>query len=328
MEAELDKRKVEMALEFDMLMIQLQNNETNSKITELDSLQLQYSPQTQRRITELELKKVEIENKRFEKKIKTTKIIHQSETRKLEMQIQRQKNQIQSLKERLDALNLKAPKDGLIIRERNFLTGSKFKVGDPIWGGMVIASIPEMSKMKVKLQAMEQDFKLIDMNDSVYYVFDAMENNYAFGKIIKKTPIGQQYNQESSVKFFDIEASIDSCLEIPEPGFTSRCKIILAQLNDTIVVPQIAVFDYDSTKVVFVKQKNRFDVHEVQTGISSAKEIVISKGLKANDVVSLEKPHDSSLKNKIYFPKKQESDSVKIPYSKDSIPTEIKTGEK
>ena len=309
--AEFEKRKVEMNLEYAMLQSQVQNNEANSKISELDSLQLQYSPQTQRKITQLELKKVEIEKKRFEKKLKTMEIIHQSEIRKLEVQIQRQSNQAQSLKENLEALNLKAPKDGLAIRGVNFLTGSKFKVGDPVWGGMNIVSIPGMKQMKVKLQTMEPEFKIISVNDSVSYVFDAMEGNSGYGKITKKTPVGQQYKEQSNVKFFEIEASVDSCLSLPEPGFTARCKIILSQIRDTIVVPQISVFDYDSTKVVYVKRKNRFDIHEVKTGAASAKEIIITEGLKKNDVISLGKPRESAVKNKIFFPKGKEPDSTK-----------------
>jgi hypothetical protein len=123
-----------------------------------------------------------------------------------------------------------------------------------------------------------------------------------------KSPVGQSYKENSKVKFFDIEVSIDSALVMPEPGFTTYCCVFLKQVKDTLAIPQIAVFEKDSMKVVYVKQAKGFDVHQVSTGITSPKEVIITAGLQGNEVIALIQPPPSLLRKKILLP----ADSTKI----------------
>ena len=102
--------------------------------------------------------------------------------------------------------------------------------------------------------------------------------------------------ENSKVKVFEIEASVDSFAEIPDPGFSAECRIILKRVKDTIVVPQIAVFDQDSTKVVYVKLKKGYEMREVKTGLSSTKEVIIEKGLKINEYITLTVPPKKEIK--------------------------------
>jgi multidrug efflux pump subunit AcrA (membrane-fusion protein) len=130
-----------------------------------------------------------------------------------------------------------------------------------------------------------------------------MPGNAAFGKISIKSPVGQQNDRNSKVKLFDIEASIDSVTKMPEPGFSANCHIIMKQIKDTLIVPQIAVYEEDSMKVVYVKQKNGFEMRQVTTGISSLKETIIASGLNAGEIIALSKPKSSFVRNNVFLPK-------------------------
>jgi hypothetical protein len=230
------------------------------------------------------------------------KIIQQSDIKKLELEIQRFRMRVATIKEQLDALTIKAPRSGIVIRAINPLTGKKVIIGDPVWSNFPIATMPQFEKMKVKIMASESDFKSISVNDSVYYTFDAMPGNSGTGKILKKAPMGQPYRRGSTVKFFEIEASIDSVLTMPEPGFTANCRIVFKQAENVIFVPQIALFDEDSIKIVFVQIKKGFEKRQVQTGISSPKESIITAGLEEGDVITLSKPKASLIKEMIALP--------------------------
>lgn len=304
--AGLNKTKAQLLMEYALLEAEVRNNEANAIIASLDSLQLKYSPENQRKISELELQKVNIEKNKIGKKLKALAVIQQSEVRKLELEIQRLENRVKSLKEQLDELILRAPKKGLATRGINFMTNTKIQLGDPVWGGMPVANIPEMDEMKVKISASERDYKYMNVKDSVSYTFDAMPGNVAWGKITSKSPVGQQHKQDSKVKFFEIEASIDSCLTLPELGFTANCRISLRRVADTIVVPQIAVFEEDSMKVVYVKKAKGYEKRQVRLGLSSPKEAVVASGLDANESVALSKPQASRVKETTLLP-----DSIK-----------------
>ena len=109
-------------------------------------------------------------------------------------------------------------------------------------------------------------------------------------------PVGQPYKRNSKVRFFEVEASVDSILEMPKPGFTANCRVISNYINDTITIPQIAIFEEDSMKVVYVKKNNTFEKREIITGLSSQKESIVSKGLSSGEEISLIKPSSSRIK--------------------------------
>lgn len=301
LQAALEKTKADLQLQYAVLDAQVKNNEAETDIALLDSVALRFATPTQKRINELELKKVMIEREKLKKKLDALAIVNQSEVRKLELQIQRVSNNAKDVKERIDALTLRAPKNGLAMRAVRGAYASdqtKIQIGDPVWHLMPIITIPDREVMKIKLRIPEVDFKLINENDSVVYTFDAMPDNRGWGKIKVKSPVGQQYKQDSRVKFFDVEASLDSVLVVPDPGLTANCKVVLTHISDTIVVPQIAVNEVDSMKVVYVKTSKGYEMRQVETGIYSQKEIIISAGLKRGEIVALIPPHSDQIKSK------------------------------
>jgi len=301
-EATLNKTIADLNMQYALLEAQVKTNEADTKIAQMDSLQLAFVSPKQQLIKELELEKANIEKDRYEKKLKALKIIQQSEIKKGELEIQRFKMQVQNFKDMLDALTIKAPRSGMAIRANSRLTGKKYQVGDPVWSVMPLVIIPDFKQMKVQIMASETDYKNISINDSVHYAFDAMPGNAGTGKILKKAPVGQPYKKDGKVKFFEIEASIDSVLVMPEPGFTANCRIILKQSKNVVSVPQIAIFEEDSMKVVFVQRKKGYERRQVLTGLSSLKESVVTAGLEDGEIIALSKPKPSLIKELIALP--------------------------
>lgn len=316
-EANLEKTKADLHLQYTLLEAQVKNNEADTEIANLDSLQLIYSTPTQRRIKEMELQKVAIEKNKFEKKLQSLDIIQKSEIRKRELEIQRLRTNMQRFKDRLDALTIKSPKDGMATRGIYWMTGKKVQPSDPVWNNMPLVILPDLENMKIIINASEREYKSINVNDSVYYTFDAMPGNTAYGKITKKSPVGKPVGEKSKVKIFEIEASIDSFTVLPDPGYTANCNIVLREVLDTIVVPQIAVFDEDSIKVVYVKEKKGYEMRQVTTGLSSSRDVIITAGLGRSEILALSRPGDNLVKSKKLLPKK---DIV----ANDSVPEEIK----
>ena len=267
-----------------------ENNEAVTQIANLDSLQLKFNSSNQRRIKELELQITLIQKNKLQKRFKSLDIIQQSEIRGQELQIQRLKNRLETAQGRINEMTIKSPVSGMIIIAKHFITQKKMTVGDPVWNNMPIIIIPANKDLKVKIDASEESFKRISETNNVEYTFDAMPDNKAWGKIVKKSPVGRPVKENSKVKIFEMEASVDSFSTLPEPGFTCNCEILLKRVKDTIVIPQVAVFEQDSMKVVYVIKPNGFELRQVQTGLSSPKEIIITKGLHRKEKITLSKP--------------------------------------
>ena len=294
--AELSTKKADLQMQQALLEAQVRNNEADTEIANLDSLQFRFASPTQRQISELQLESASIEKSRLEKRLQTLKIINDSEIKSIEINLRRAQSRLETAKEILESLTVRAPKSGLAIVSQSRRSGEKLKIGDEVWNNMPLVIIPEMSEMKVQMRLSETDFKYISENDSVSYSFNAMPDNWANGKITKMLPVGQPYSRDSKLKYFEVEASVDSILEMPEPGFTANCRVIVDYIKDTITVPLVAIFDEDSRKVVYVQKNKTFERREIKTGLSSQKESVVLEGLNRDEKVALTKPNSSMIK--------------------------------
>lgn len=290
-QASYNKSQADLEMNYALLEAQLSNIHAQTSISNLDSVQLNYVTQVQRQIKELELQIADIEKGKFERKLEFLKRINESELKKIQLQIKREMNQAERVKEILDAMILLAPQDGMALRARSRINrDNKIQEGDQVWNNVPIVSIPDMSQMKVIIQAPETEYRRISLNDSVIFHFDAMPGNMAWGKIQKIAPMGRSLSRNANIKVFDVTASIDSFLSIPEPGMSARCTIIMKQIPDTIVVPQLAIFEEDSIKVVYAASGKDYFRREVVTGIASPREAVIGAGLQGNERLSFVKP--------------------------------------
>ena len=169
-------------------------------------------------------------------------------------------------------------------------TGNKIKEGDIIWGRMPIIKIPDMSKMQIKLTVNEAHFKRIDKNQNVEISIDAFPDIQLTGKIILKTPMGKPIKKKSKVKMFDVFASIDSSEFTIQPGLSITCDVILESIPDTIVVPLLAVFEKDSSKIVYISEGGKFKRQTVNLACNSENFAVISEGLNENEEIILSEP--------------------------------------
>ena len=296
--AELAKMIANQNMELALLDAQVKTNDAQTSIAELDSLELKYSSINQRKIKELELEKIVIQKKTFQNKLKTLEIIQRTDVKRLAMRKKMLNMRLSVVKEQMDALDVKAMQTGMILRSINPMTGVKWVIGDMTWNGVALFTIPNMKKMKVMISASESSYKRIEIANPITYTFNALPADTAWGKIVKKSPIGKPIKRNSKVKEFEMEASVDSSLQIPSPGLSAECNVMLRRVADTIVVPQIAVFEEDSIKVVYVKMNKGFERREVLTGLSSPKETIISVGLNLNEKIALLKPASSLIINK------------------------------
>jgi HlyD family secretion protein len=299
--ANYEKGMADLEMNYALLTAQIESNEAQTSITNLDSAQLQYLTEQQRRVKELEIERAAIEKEKLQTKLHYLEIINESKLRKLKIQIEQDQLRAEEYKERLLKMVLTASRAGIARPAKYRRHDNPVKEGDDVWRGHPLVEIPDISAVNVQIQATETQFKRISIGDTVEYTFDAMAGNRAWGSITKKAPIGQPISRGSDVKVFDITVSVDSFLTMPEVGISANCKITFNYLADTIVVPQVGVHQYDSIYVVYVKDKNRYQRCEVRKGYESPKETVIIDGLNYNDLVSLIKPDENRVSETIYL---------------------------
>lgn len=301
-EAALSKTRADMALQYALLDAQLRNSDAQAGLASLDSLQLEYLSPNQRKLKELDLERLAIERKKLQLKITSTKTINDSQLKKQELQLQRQRQRLKTVKEKQESLKLVAPISGLANRGLSWINDLPLQEGDQAYSSMPLVVIPDLSEVKVMVEATESEFKRIHLNDSVSFVFDAMPGKKAWGRIVSIAPVGRVISRTNPLKVFDVEVSVEEAEKLPRPGLSANCFIYLKHVPNVLVVPQIAVFDADSMKVVYVKHGQTFEERQVLIGESSPQQAVILAGLEEGEELSLLKPKTSKVKTQTLLP--------------------------
>lgn len=289
--AELEKLKASQQLETALLEAQVKNNDAEALLADFDSLQMLYMSPAERRTKELQLERAAIERARLMKKVDASKVMQEIDVMRIEKNIERIKRNMDDEQKKLESLSIRAPRDGIAIRAKRWpWSSATWTIGDNVWNGRTIITLPDFDEMKVIFHAKETEYKRLQIGDSIMYTFDAMPQNRAWGHITKMASIGQTRTEGSQVKTFEIEATIDSLLSPVEPGLSARCHIYLRHIPDTIVVPTISIFDKDSLKIVYVQKGRKYEERIVTLGLSSPKTTIVSEGLKEGETISLIKP--------------------------------------
>lgn len=294
--ADLEATKANARMELALLEAQVKTNDAETLIAGLDSIQLLYLSPTERRIKELQMEQAAIRRARLTKQLDAQKVILQADIKKIESQISQRERRLESQRKLLESLIIRAPKDGLAIRARRWSWSSEtWNIGDNVWNGRAVVTMPAIDSVKVLIYAQETEYKRIEVGDSVEYTFDAMPNNRAWGRITKLSPMGLKRTEGSEVKTFEVEASVDSLLQPLDPGLSVNCRIFLQHVPDTLVIPTVCVYQRDSMNVVYVRKGKKYEEREVQLSITTPRSSVVAGGVGEGEQITLIKPDDKHI---------------------------------
>jgi hypothetical protein len=290
-----DKTQAQQELEYKTLEAQVKTIEASVNIAMLDSSKLKFYTPALQKITKLNLEKSLIQKEKILKKMDFTKRINTTVLNTCQIRIQQQDNIAKRAKSQLDKLFLVADTSGVIEYSTLWSTGNKAKIGDVIWGRMPVLKLTDLSELQLKLLVSENQFKVIQKNQKVTFTIDVMSNKVFRAKITTKLPQGKPVMDQSNVKYFEVLALADTPLRGIPGGVNVSCTVYLDSIKNSVTVPIVTVFDKDSSKIVYLVEKNKIKLQPVKTGQSNDKEVIITDGLKPNSKILLSKPPDNLL---------------------------------
>lgn len=296
-EAELVKTEATYAMERAVMEAHVATGAAEAQISALDSLQLEFSPVLQRRISELNLRKASIERERYTRQMRVQEVIHRVDVQRIHTFIAALGRRIADMQERIDALTVTAPADGIaLLADAPADRRRRLTIGDEVWERCPLVVMPDLSHMEVLIEAPENEYKRMDVGDSVRFTFSAIPDSVAWGHIVRKLPVGKDVGA-GKVKMFDVTASIDSSGVVVMPQSTTQCVVCLRELKDTLVVPAVCVYDRDSLKVVYVHRPGGMAEERVVTvAAASTNEVVIADGVSEGEQLWMLKPADRKVK--------------------------------
>jgi len=197
-------------------------------------------------------------------------------------------------KEQLIKSEMRAPQDGLVIyaRSSSRYNDTYIKEGALIRKGYSVIDLPDISELMAVVQVHESFVRHIKTDQKAVVRIDSLPDREFQGVVrhVAPTPDARRKYYEN-ISVYDTHVWIqDENSQLPEdlkPGVSAKAEIIVAELNDVMMVPVQSVTTYKGQKVVQVKRGENVVVVPVKTGQFNNRFIEIKDGLKEGDQVSL-----------------------------------------
>jgi multidrug efflux pump subunit AcrA (membrane-fusion protein) len=210
----------------------------------------------------------------------------------------------------LPKMQLRAPVEGPVNLLANFRAGGTFgqtpppfKEGDNAWTGAAIAEIPDLSEMYVDLALEEVDRGKLELGQSVRVRVDAIPDKEFQATIDYISPIAVLVfkggmSSNTAVKTFPARATLKSVDPRLRPGMSSTAEIIIERQPGVLLMPIRASFDRNGKPAVYVQIGKNFATRGISVGKQNDEDIVVTGGLKEDEIVTLESPAEAAKRAK------------------------------
>ena len=194
---------------------------------------------------------------------------------------------LQTYQSSLETLEVIAPHDGLFVLKKNW-RGEKPHVGDTLFPGMKLASLPDLSKLQAKIFILESETAGVKVGQRVEIILDAYPDEIIAGELTKLDAIAKTRNRGNPVKYFEAVITIVSKkLNHWRPGSQLKATIFPSEKHQVISIPSQAMYIDDGKYYVDVKDGSGWLQREIQIGTRNTAKTEVIGGLLVGDIISL-----------------------------------------
>jgi HlyD family secretion protein len=194
----------------------------------------------------------------------------------------------------LAAMSLRAPANGSVglLSIWHGAGLAPFKAGERAWPGTPIAELPDAASIRIAARVDETERGRLAVSQPVTLQLDAIADRQFTGKVER---IGTIATSDFSAGWpiprnFDLEISIDQSDPRLKPGMTAQVTVIVDRVPNAITIPAQASFLRSGQTVAYVWNGSALQERGIQVERRSRDRVLISGGLKPDDLVALKDP--------------------------------------
>ncbi len=209
-----------------------------------------------------------------------------------------QSRQFKEFKEQLAKCVITAQKPGLVVyggagQDMVFYGDQeRIREGATVRERQSIITIPDMTKMSVKVKIHETYIKKVQKGQKARITVDAFADKVLTGEVTKVgvLPDSQNMWANPDMKVYLTTVNIDGTNDWLKPGMSAKVEILANHLTNVVYVPVQAVALDAGKQVCYVAGGLKPARREVQIGEANDEFVEIKSGLKEGEVVLLRPP--------------------------------------
>lgn len=197
-----------------------------------------------------------------------------SERENLLLNIGKTQREIAIAESAIQALVLRAPKDGIVVVKDHQWEGRKLQTGDPVWVGFPIALLPDLSTIRVNAALADVDDGKIARGMPVVVTLDGYPDLPFTGRIAAISAVAQESRRQSLRRHFEVLVALDRLDPARmRPGLSARIVVQRDQRPSQLLAPRAAVDFAGKTPRVRLEGG---EMKDVQLGACNAQDCVVS----------------------------------------------------
>lgn len=189
----------------------------------------------------------------------------------------------------LQALELRAPNDGVLMLARNW-QGDKPNVGATLRAGFDYGSLPDASAMELELSLPQIETQGIKVGNAVEMFPVGRPDQTILSRLSWVASAAKVRNQQSPVKYLSMKAPIPAAAIARYrlvPGQQLRARVVLLDAAKTMSVANVALDSDEGRDYVRVRDGAGFQRRRVVLGVRGPARSQVLSGLRAGEQVLL-----------------------------------------
>ena len=179
----------------------------------------------------------------------------------------------------IELLSVRAPRDGVLLVSRHPWEDRKLAVGDTVWPGFTLISIPDTSAMRVRAVLSDVDDGAIAAGEPAQIVLDAYPEESFEGFIEEVTPVARELGARSTRRGFQVVVALAKTdPSRMRPGMAARVEVVALSREAVLLVPRAALDleDAEHPKALLAEGK----AVAVELGACNALTCIVENGLE------------------------------------------------
>ena len=277
--ADEKKQVVQSENNIQELTAQFKSEQAAYDLKKLEVDRSKFDSDIKKKVKELEFQQETIKLNKVKRNLDLKPKLDDFDRRIKRIKVAQRQNELNNAKDALKLFLLKSPLDGIFQVAVNEWTENPqmWKVGDTPYQGQILASIPDVTWMKVKTYVNESDAKKIFKGMKVIVRLDALPSVPFNGSISEISKICAARDKE---KVFTVVVVIDESDLRLKPGMTVNCEYILYESEDNMFVPNNCLLKERGHSYIFLKKGGSIRKVEVQAGPVNTNHTIITGEVK------------------------------------------------
>ncbi len=184
---------------------------------------------------------------------------------------------VSALARRLQALELRAPRDGVVY-------GLSVKAGEMVQEGQLLAGIADPGTPRVRLRVDQPDLPKIASGQHLQVTFPGLPGREFEGSVVLAAPVLREVDGR---EVGEVTGEISDPQHLLPLNASVDAKILLAERRGVLIVPRAALYREGDRRYVYLLRDGRARRRDVTAGLIGLTEVEITGGLAVGDRVVL-----------------------------------------